>query len=558
MVNRQETIRFITEVLNQNKNGIPAKSLAREIRDQFKNEVKKSDINPILYGEKSLFESRNYSPPVWFLKVSHPIGSNHGTAPPVKKPPVQKRTERQIPTQTIRHTPKKYPQRPMPQRVQTHLSTTLYTWQRAALEKWFANTGKGIIQAVTGSGKSLCGVHLANYFVQQNKRCLILVPSVTLLEQWKTIFELEMGIEVTSLLGGKYGQRFDANCPLTIGVVNSVSKKSEELHGFFEFIVADECHRYGAPSHKTALLESIPYRLGLTATLERSSDNGVEDTLLPFFGETIYNYNFKEARRDNVIATYSVQTIGVELEADELEEYHNYGKQMAENAKKLIRQFGYPSGNEFFSRLQSPKTRQEGILTSNYLSSMQGRKKIVSENQAKLDIISEFSEAINCATRTLIFCETVESSELIRDELVQKGVSVGNYHSRLTSREQENILDGLGSGRFKCVVAVRALDEGIDVPDIDFGIIISGSRQKRQMIQRMGRVLRKKIDNRNACFAIVYAEGTTEDPSLEARDEGNLSLIIDNADHVNDFSGNKITASSFAAVVSRSIFEKGY
>jgi hypothetical protein len=186
---------------------------------------------------------------------------------------------------------------------------------------------------------------------------------------------------------------------------------------------------------------------------------------------------------------------------------------------------------------------------------MQGRKKIVSENQAKLDIISEFSEAINCATRTLIFCETVESSELIRDELVQKGVSVGNYHSRLTSREQENILDGLGSGRFKCVVAVRALDEGIDVPDIDFGIIISGSRQKRQMIQRMGRVLRKKIDNRNACFAIVYAEGTTEDPSLEARDEGNLSLIIDNADHVNDFSGNKITASSFAAVVSRSIFE---
>ena len=78
------------------------------------------------------------------------------------------------------------------------------------------------------------------------------------------------------------------------------------------------------------------------------------------------------------------------------------------------------------------------------------------------------------------------------------------------------------------------------------------------MIQRMGRVLRKKIDNRNACFAIVYAEGTTEDPSLEARDEGNLSLIIDNADHVNDFSGNKITASSFAAVVSRSIFEKGY
>ena len=552
MLNRQETIHLIIEVLNQNKNGIPAKSLAREIRDQFKNEVKKSDINPILYGEKSLFESRNYSPPVWFLKA---VRSSGGTTYPAAKPTVPGRSVRQIPTEGISDTFPEYSQRPKPRSVQTELRKPLYSWQKEALDNWFENDGKGIIQAVTGSGKSLCGIHLTNYFVKKNKRCLIVVPSVTLLDQWKIIFELDMGVTVTSLLGGKYGQSFDADCPVTIGVVNSVSKKSEQLHGFFDFIVADECHRYGSPNHKKSLLESIPYRLGLTATLERSSDNGVDDILLPFFGETIYNYDFRKARSDEVIAPYSVQTVGIELEPEELEEYRNLGKQMSEIARKLIRQFGYPSGNDFFSRLQLPKkTRSEGILVSKYLSSMQERKKIVSENQAKLDIISDFSEAINRATRTLIFCETVNSSELIRDKLARKGVLVDNYHSRLTSKEQENILEGLGSGRFKCVVAVRALDEGIDVPDIDFGIIISGSRQKRQMIQRMGRVLRKKTDNRNACFAIVYAKGTAEDPSNEVRDEGNLSLIIDHADHVNNFSGDELTEASFAEIVNRSIF----
>lgn len=556
MVSRQEIIRFITEVLKQNKNGLPSKSLAREIRTVFQNEIKKSDINPILYGEKRLFESRNYSPPIWFLRTSRLVILSPEFVPPDERPIVSKRPKRRISTPRAPLIPKEYRQRPKLPHVTTKLYKSLYAWQTEALKIWFAKGGQGIIQAVTGSGKSLCGVYLTDNFVKQKKRCLILVPSVTLLEQWKVVFRVEMGFEVNSLLGGRYGQRFNADCPITIGVVNSVSKKNEELQGFFELIVADECHRYAAPSHRNALLDSVPYRVGLTATLERSSDNGVEDTLLPFFSEKIYDYGFKEARRDNVIARYSVKTIGVELEEEELEEYHNYGKRMSEIKKKLIRQFGYPDGNSFFSHLKFAKTKQEGILVGIYMSSILGRRKIVSENRAKLNIISKFSEAINRSTRTLIFCETVKSSELIRDELIQKGVLVSNYHSGLTPREQNDILEGLGSGALKCVVAVRALDEGIDVPDIDFGIIISGSRQKRQMIQRMGRVLRKKNDNRNACFSVVYAKGTAEDPTLGEPHEGHLSLIFSNACEVNDFSGTKFNRLNFGEDVYRSIFEK--
>ena len=142
MLNRQETIHLIIEVLNQNKNGIPAKSLAREIRDQFKNEVKKSDINPILYGEKSLFESRNYSPPVWFLKA---VRSSGGTTDPAAKPTVPKRPVRQIPTPGILDPFEEYPQRPKPRSVQTELEKPLYSWQKEALDNWFENDGKGII-----------------------------------------------------------------------------------------------------------------------------------------------------------------------------------------------------------------------------------------------------------------------------------------------------------------------------------------------------------------------------------------------------------------------------
>ena len=113
------------------------------------------------------------------------------------------------------------------------------------------------------------------------------------------------------------------------------------------------------------------------------------------------------------------------------------------------------------------------------------------------------------------------------------------YHSQVNPEERSIMLEGL-AGDLKCIVAVHSLDEGVDLPDVDCGVIISGTSQKRQMIQRMGRVLRRKPDNRGVTFIVVYAKDTTEDPALHHDDNGNISMIIEHAEIVHKLEGDEI------------------
>ena len=89
-------------------------------------------------------------------------------------------------------------------------------------------------------------------------------------------------------------------------------------------------------------------------------------------------------------------------------------------------------------------------------------------------------------------------------------------HSEHGTDERRDALDEFRDGVVSAICAPRILDEGIDVPDADLGVILAASRQRRQMIQRMGRVLRRKADGREARFAVVYVRGTAEEPESGA------------------------------------------
>ena len=550
MVNR--LVNLITHVLNQNTIGLPAKSIAKQIREISGEDVRKSDINPILYKNKYLFESRNYSPPLWFLKQNlnefKPPKKNNDLKKEILVNFKNKRDE-YLENNEDFNSKKVF-----------NLRRSLYSWQKSSIEKWNFNNGKGIIEAVTGSGKSLCGVAVVKQLLEEEKTCIVLVPSIVLLNQWKTIFLQELDFEVTSLVGGKYKWSFDGNSPITIGVVNSVIKRTNELDGFFDLLIVDECHRFGSIQNRKALFDSAVYRLGLTATLERL-DNEVEETLIPYFQDIIFKFDIKKALEEDVIAKYHYYSLGIDLFPSELKEYRNQERDRYEVKEQLIQRCDFPSKSEDFNKHLNSPTRQfsqsslEGILVSKYRKHSTEMKRIVSETENKISLVSKLDQAILSATRTLIFCETIETSRLIKERLLYKGISVTNFHSGLSNSKREDILEELGSGKLKCLVAVRALDEGIDVPDIDLGIIISGTKTKRQMIQRMGRILRRKKDTRNACLVRIYAYDTHECTRFNTNnDDDNLSLINNNADFKEQLDGNEIDSDEFAIKVRGSIF----
>jgi superfamily II DNA or RNA helicase len=107
-------------------------------------------------------------------------------------------------------------------------------------------------------------------------------------------------------------------------------------------------------------------------------------------------------------------------------------------------------------------------------------------------------------------------------------------HSELSASERRNVFESFSNGTVEAIVAPRLLDEGIDVPEADFAVILASSRTQRQMIQRMGRIIRPKSDGRVARFAITYILDTSEDPALGAH-EAFLGEIIDVADDSTNF-----------------------
>ena len=120
---------------------------------------------------------------------------------------------------------------------------------------------------------------------------------------------------------------------------------------------------------------------------------------------------------------------------------------------------------------------------------------------------------------TLFFTQTIAGAEAICNELKQVDISAATIHSGLKPQERYSAFLGFHEKRIQALTAARVLDEGVDVPEADLAVIVSASKTRRQMIQRMGRVIRVKADGRKARFVFVYVANTSEDPSNGAHDE---------------------------------------
>jgi len=153
-----------------------------------------------------------------------------------------------------------------------------------------------------------------------------------------------------------------------------------------------------------------------------------------------------------------------------------------------------------------------------WLTTWRARRGLLAETPAKVEALTAMIGAIDDSIGTMIFTQSIESANDIEDELSALGVQTGVHHSEISDYERGEILEAFGERRLKAIVSVQTLEEGVDVPDADLAIIVAASKQRRQMIQRMGRVMRQKADGRDARFVILYVEDTDEDPRLGAHE----------------------------------------
>jgi RNA polymerase primary sigma factor len=408
-------------------------------------------------------------------------------------------------------------------------------WQQEALAAWSAHGRRGVVEAVTGTGKTTVGVLAAAAAVDAGERVLVLVPGTELLQQWHDVLRRDLPTLRIGRTGSGHRDTL-ADHHIVVAVINSAAVYQLLPPGRPALIVADEVHRYGAPSFAVALDATFGARLGLTATYTRQDDL-LERNVLPYFGPVVATCGYRRGLADRILAPFRVGFVGTEFTASEQEMHDYYESRLRALRNRLVFEHQCPAEpfGEFMAAVN--KLAQAGPAAKDarrYLAAFSKRRQLLAGCESKYGLLADLAPVLAAANRGLVFGESKACATQSVEVLSACGVSAMAMTSDLPTAERSQRLAAFRRGQITVLAAPRILDEGIDVPEADMGIIMAASRSKRQMIQRMGRVIRPKSDGRPATFLVMYVRGTAEDPRNGAHEDFRTELT-DVAQEIKDF-----------------------
>jgi RNA polymerase primary sigma factor len=259
----------------------------------------------------------------------------------------------------------------------------LYAWQQEALKAWHGNARRGVVEAVTGSGKTRVGIAAAFEAVRQGIKVLILVPTAELQRQWLASLQRDLPKARRGALGDGRLDSLD-HVDILVAIVHSASSRHTLRSHKAGLIIADECHRYAAPMFTGALQEGYAWRLGLTATYERS-DGEHENLLTPYFGGVIYSLWYDRALKDGVIAPFDIALVGVDLTPSEQVDYEEFSNTMSEAARNLESYAGIPRRpfHQFIAAVAtlagSDSPSREATIARQFMRAMSSRLTLLAE-----------------------------------------------------------------------------------------------------------------------------------------------------------------------------------
>jgi len=406
----------------------------------------------------------------------------------------------------------------------------LRPYQVDAIRAWSKAGGKGIFAMATGSGKTLTALTLACKVAEKNLPLVIVVicPFINLCRQW--IREMAtFGLRPVPCFEGRdrwQDELEEGYQRLAVGlsqvhalVVTNATFQSEGFQSrirsrissgaVHHLLIADEVHNLGAEQSREALPDGIVMRLGLSATPERHYDPVGTQAVFDYFGGIVYEYPLSRAIADGRLCPYRYFPVPVKLTDEETDIYE-------EITLKLARLF--PGGG----REQEVEKVAMRLLIK--------RARLLASATNKLDALDKVIKSMPEPPRQAIFyCGDGRTSSAIAEEEVRQiqavsrllgekhGLRVRSFTFRESTQEREEILRDISSGFLDGVVAIRCLDEGIDLPDLRMGFLLASSTNPRQFVQRRGRLLRNAQGKNRA---IIY-DFIIEPPDLEGRLDDN-------------------------------------
>ncbi|HEV2153004.1 DEAD/DEAH box helicase [Bradyrhizobium sp.] len=417
----------------------------------------------------------------------------------------------------------------------------LYDWQEAAVQQWFAAGKRGIIKVVTGAGKTLLALAIAERLQRTDRdlRVAIVVPTVVLLEQWRQeiLARSNLPRSAIGVLGAGENDEFDDERRILICVLNSASRKLPfEVRrlslGERLLLVVDECHRAGAAEMRKLFDAPRAYTVGLSATPEREDDtddeNDSDDTmgrnpdqtvLEREIGPVIYEMTYAEAINGGILAPFIIEHYALSLSGPEQTKYSALSQEITDLRREL--ETGSRRGLALIRWCRSaggsknPSARRLIALISD-------RKQLLYRAQERfraVDRLISEATAVDQNSRIIIFHESIAEVMTLFAQLRLRGYAVVAEHSEFPDRLRAEAISLFREGTAQIIVSAKSLIEGFNVPTADMGIVVAASSSVRQRIQTLGRLLRRGAgETKRARLVVLFAANTVDELIYEKAD----------------------------------------
>jgi superfamily II DNA or RNA helicase len=383
--------------------------------------------------------------------------------------------------------------------------------QLKAVDAWLANQRRGSIIYSSGTGKSEiayeCARRSAETKLVRSFKILMLVPRIVLIEQnYQRL--VRYGI-MPQKIGRYFGEQKDVR-EITISTYQSAIANLDFLRDA-DMVILDEVHLASATAQSfSKIFDTISNGhkelLALTATIdEHDPKNNRIMTLFPL----ARRYCIKDAVRDGRLARPIINPIMVNLTEPEQKTYDEYsGKIKSISARfkrydaqamiELSRQGGFPSWQ-----------------AKAWFSNVRKRKALLASADNKLAAAVELIKIKHPNQKVMVFSETLESLRKLKQELRSDGVEAMIIDSRMPSFRRQKILSEWGK-RFYPLLSVHTLEIGYDVPEVATEIILATTSNMNQIVQRVGRVLRKTDDKKTALIYFIAVPDSRDDHILRS------------------------------------------
>ncbi len=390
---------------------------------------------------------------------------------------------------------------------------SLRNYQEEAIQAWVENEYIGILEMATGTGKTFTALMAIKELELRSKFLLIGVPQRELADQWeeecKFVFDdvKKRIIICYSNTGWKanidreirQSKKEGALCIIIVvfGTMRSnifVNKIEKLLDNIY--LIIDEVHEIGSSENRKILqkLANVKYRLGLSATPERVWDEEGNSAIQEYFGkEPIFIWDMEHAisppdEYEPCLCQYKYHLHDCSLTGEELDRY----EELSDKIKKQIA-----------IKTNGGHIDIQNVETGTYLQILLNqRADIIKECKDKFRILKEIlAEEADSLNKCLVYCNDKEHMNEVASIIERAGFKCRKFYGDLYSKNKEYVFDSFKNGDLQFLVAIKCLDQGIDIPVCDSAIILTSSRNPREYIQRRGRILRL---HENKEFAIVH------------------------------------------------------